>query len=233
MLVRRGRREEGRRGVTEAHPTCPVPPRKQRQLPPSRKKAKGQSKLRRRTVNPKKMKKGDRSRTGTGEDSMSEGEEGGRPRDTPKAGAGGAGGGIAGGKGSDQEESESDKGEGGEGGGGGEEEEWNRLQQSMKKHSKKKFEQNSTESPPVHGPHFPEVSLDIRMYLIATFNVHGPHFPEGSLDVRMYLIATFKRVFISVNCKFWISKMFATIFFFFKFSLEKVFRVLFFSRSTF
>ena len=47
--------------------------------------------------------------------------------------------------------------DGGEGGEGGEDEEWNQLQRSMQKHTKKTFEQSGTKSHPVHAAYFPEV----------------------------------------------------------------------------
>ena len=152
--------EEGEeRGEDKGNGGPPTAVKKVKALPaPSRKKSKGQSKVRRRTVNPKKMKKGKSGGGSRGEeDSLSEGEEEGVSRGVSRGG-GVSGGGVGGGKGSDEEEES--EGGGGEGE-GGEEEEWNRLQQSMKKHSKKKFEQSALESPPVHAPYFPEVSQPV------------------------------------------------------------------------
>ena len=53
--------------------------------------------------------------------------------------------------------SDSDEG-GSDGERADEEREWESLQQSMRKHQKKKFEQTSRDSHPVHAPYFPEVS---------------------------------------------------------------------------
>lgn len=118
----------------------------------TRKKVKGQSKARRRTVNPKKAKKGDRQQSGVGEGVAGEEDSsdeqlrkgtGGRSQQKP------------------HEESceSSEEEEVGVANKVGEDEEWSRLQESVQKHSKKKFEGNKTESHPVHAPHFPEVRL--------------------------------------------------------------------------
>lgn len=56
-----------------------------------------------------------------------------------------------------EDESPGEEGsDGGEGGEGGEDEEWNQLQRSMQKHTKKTFEQSGTKSHPVHAAYFPE-----------------------------------------------------------------------------
>lgn len=124
---------------------------------PTRRKVKGQAKVRRRTTNPKKVKKNERMSTARDVDSLSDKEEEiqalGTKEATPSM-RGQIQGRVSGS--SDEEESS-----GGEGGGGKEdeeeEEEWDRLQQSLHKHSKKKFEQKATDSHPVHAPFFPEV----------------------------------------------------------------------------
>lgn len=128
------------------------PAKKTAVVPPKRK---GKSKVRRRTVNPKKAKKNDRL---SKDDSLSE-EEGvsrGVARGVarkPETVRGGKSEGVS----SDEREEDDDE----ELKGGGEEteeEEWKRLQQSLQKHSKKKFEQSATESHSVHAPYFPQVS---------------------------------------------------------------------------
>ena len=141
------------------------------------KKAKGQMKVRRKTLNPKKAKKNDRAAVaaaqeedesaGSDDEKTSHGREVVRRR----------------GKGpssqhvKDQENGSSDD-EGQEGdneeravGEKEEEEEWHRLQQDLQKHSKKVFEQAATESHPVHAPYFPEVSLSSFLLLMGTIAV--------------------------------------------------------------
>ena len=123
---------------------------------PVRKKVKGQAKPRRRTVNPKKVKKGERSRRV--EETLSDDEEeevpvvkGVEERGRRKE------------KISEDSESEGNGDDEGtplkKGQGRGEdkdEEEWHRLQQSLQKHSKKP-DLTATQSHPVHAPYYPEV----------------------------------------------------------------------------
>lgn len=144
--------EEGEGGGVKAeHNGAPpnMAAKKTKKAVAVRKKVKGQTKARRRTVNPKKAKKGDRHGGGGAvEEDSSEGEQwgkgtgaSGRSQQKPYEGSG--------------ESSEED--EVGVVKKGGEDEEWNKLQESVRKHSKKKFENNKTESHPVHAPYFPEV----------------------------------------------------------------------------
>ena len=106
-----------------------------------KKKAKSQAKVRRRTVNPKKVKKGDRQVSGSAEDS-SDGEEKVPSQQLICEESGDDSGGE--GEGVSQDKS-------------GEDEEWDRLQQTVQKHSKKKYEKVESESHLVHAPYFPEV----------------------------------------------------------------------------
>lgn len=133
---------EGGRGKQNSSHTSTLTTKKGKKVPPFPSKKK--TKVRRRTVNPKKVKKGDRFSAGLEEDSVNarDGVHEGSP------GGGGQGQGKIESDSSEEEEPEREEKD---------EEEWNRLQRSLQKHSKKKFEQNNTESHPVHAPFFPEV----------------------------------------------------------------------------
>ena len=142
---------------------------------------KKQSKVRRRTLNPKKVKKSDRTMAARLEECSDEGEgevEGRGRKGDVKGKV------VSGGR--EDSASGSSEGEGeGEGQHKDEEEEWNRLQKSLQKHSKKKFEPKATDSHPVHAPYFPEVC----MYTPPTslrYVCTRPYFPE----VRMYTSPT-------------------------------------------
>lgn len=121
----------------------------------SRKKAKGQANIRRRTVNPKKLKKVERAGPApreAEEASQSEGEGEGQAKAPPPAAPRPRRGSVSG-----SSEGEESGGEGPE----QEEEEWERLQQSLNKHSKKKFEQLATDSHTVHAPYFPQEKFEL------------------------------------------------------------------------
>ena len=140
--------EEEKEGVKSTSNGTPpnMSVKKNKKVPLSaKKKVKGQAKVRRRTVNPKKVRRGDKQRGGGAPEEDSSDDEQSRSRSAQVQhksceGSGGS---------SDEEVGVAKKEE--------EDEEWSRLQESVQKHSKKKFEQTKTESHPVHAPHFPEV----------------------------------------------------------------------------
>lgn len=139
--------------------------RKKMVVPVKKKASKGQAKVRRRTVNPKKVKRSERQSSGLGEESLSEEEhcwEGhGQRKQNERSGHRQNEVTDESGRCHHRQNEEGDESSEEEVGviqKEGEDEEWNRLQQSVQKHSKKKLEQNKAESHPVHAPFFPEVS---------------------------------------------------------------------------
>lgn len=141
--------EEEKGGVRSMRNGTPpnMSAKKNKKAPVSaKKKVKGQARVRRRTVNPKKVRRGDKQRGGgAAEEDSSDGEQfgakSGQIQHKSHKGSG---------ESSEEEEVGMAKNE-------GEDEEWSRLQESVQKHSKKKYDRTKTESHPVHAPHFPEV----------------------------------------------------------------------------
>jgi len=146
---------------------------------PSRKKTKG--KPRRRTANPKKAKKGHHSTKGESISDMEDEEEMGGSRSwlnkTKESQQNNHS--ISGGSSKalkkrkknpklDQSSGEEEDVDEEEGGGQQkdpeDDDEWEKLQESIQKHTKKKFDRLSTDSPLVHAPYFPDVS-DVQLVL--------------------------------------------------------------------
>ena len=152
---------------------------------PAKKKGKGQAKLRRRTVNPKKVKKNDRVALLNDEDSLSDGQQeldgrtgerkGSASRHAPRKVVSSAHVQSQGSVSESSGEASGIEDVGKE----DDEQEWNKLQQSLSKHSKKKFEQKPTESHPVHAPYFPEVTLNAHHTTLLTppHSMHTPSHP--------------------------------------------------------
>ena len=143
---------------------------------PSRKKVKGAMKVCKRTTNLKKAKKVAGPREESLSDVGKDRDEGGGGRevrgrgDTTKDQRKASRRAERDSDGSPEEDKMEDVGE--------EEEEWARLQQSMQKHTKKKFEQRSTDSHPVHAPFFPEVRVAIAASSCSS------SLPWGEVDLR-------------------------------------------------
>ena len=151
----------------------------------NRKKAKGQDKIRRRTANLKKAKKVSSTREESAsekEDEMDDRSKSVTKKQTKtrrgRKDQRGSGSSV-----DEDEDGEQDDGEKEM----DEEEEWKKLQQSMQKLSKKKFEHHSTDSHTVHAPYFPEVRQPYKLKCFSLFGKRRGRF-KNAIKIKILLL---------------------------------------------